>query len=194
MKKPYVAAVLMGLLTLLPASFVGWYAAQVAINGPTFWTMLADKPCKHPFVDIAEPPAVLTISESTELRLLVNRFGRPTFRPPGWKIPKDAKGCNAEITIDAPAFELSEARRSIHLPAVDENYSVSWVLSPKKVGRQTIVITSGLDKLKVSITVMSDLGFTARQGAIFATLLTALGAIATLASIYFGLRKQDKAV
>lgn len=189
----FTASLVVGILTLAPASFLCWYGIQYARNGTLYWTQAADRPCLHPLVGVLDPPPVLTISESTELRLLVNQYGRPDLRPPDWELPADSAACDAFVEMDAPAFDIAKAQRTLYLPPEDRNFSVSWVLSPRKVGRQTIVVTSGLDSLKVSISVMSDLGLTARQSALLAAILTAVGTLATIVTIYLGVRNRNRA-
>lgn len=159
--------IVFALVLLASLGYLAWFSIRQSSNHPEFTAMVADVACKHVLVRVVLSPSVMTESESRELTLIVNSMGRSELRPAGVATQQESKQCIADIDISAPAFDHEphgEVRR-IALPPGDENRSLTWVIAPTRRGQQLILIQSGLDQIRVPITVTSNIGLTAAQTA-----------------------------
>ena len=193
---PRLAAIRFLLLIVAAAGYgyLGWFGFQSLANSPYGINMLAAQPCKHPFSGEISAPGIVSQSESIVVRLGLNAYGDPKFRPPGWK-PTNTKSCAVQVELSAPNFDYEPARpnRTFDLAPVDETKYATWVVSPKKTGTQKLVLSSGLDTMVVTVTVISDLGLTARQSALVAAVSALIATVLALLTLREGIAKWLKA-
>jgi hypothetical protein len=177
----FVVAAVGALMLGISLAYLGWFAQRSAHNVSVLTSMLAAGPCEHPLIQAELSPNIMTETESRVLTLTLNPYGEPSMRNPYEKPIRLDHRCKANIAFLAPAFdhEPDGSARTIELGPEDVNETVDWVLSPKHRGQQTIVITGGLDKIVVPVTVLSDIGMTAAQSA-WAAAFVAVGGFAGL--------------
>jgi hypothetical protein len=178
-----VRTLLVGVLAI-SLSYLAWFGFTWVSNAPRTTYLLADAPCKHPFSGDVSAPSIITTSESAIVRLGLNQFGDPRFRAPNWSA-KDSAVCVARIQISAPSFQYEPvgAVRSFLLQPVDESKYATWVIAPKAPGTYKILLAGGLDSTIITVTVLTDLGLTAKQSAIASAFVALVAAVLGLLTL-----------
>jgi hypothetical protein len=186
------AIALVGLsVAALSVVFLSWYLLQGPLIRILKWTVASADVCKHPITSVEFPHSVLSDGESATLRVILKHDGTGTAIE--LDTPKGPKDCTAKVELFAPNFDYEpKAERSATLPADRSPVTLTWVVAPKKVGRQEMSISAEDDEARMRVTVISALGLTSRQLAFGSMLTTFLGSPCTFPWIYEKLREARK--
>lgn len=144
---------------------------RVLEPGPRYIERLvANVECIHPIADAYLDRTVLTEGESSTLTLHL-RQGR---------ISKSQ--CVVKVALFAPNFDYEPKveTREVTVPGSGKPVSIVWVLAPKKLGEQAVVITSGSDTAVIKANVVTSFGLTMKQTTILSYVAAFLGPVFTL--------------
>ncbi len=123
-------------------------------------------PCTHPLAGVHVSERTMAESESQALIVYVKN--------------PDAEECTATVAINAPNFDISpyENKQNITLPG-SGNGSLSWILTPKKVGVFEVSIAAGFDGQVIGISVTNLIGLSSTQAQIISYFGSFLGPMLT---------------
>ena len=128
-----------------------------------------------------EPERVVSESKSQAILVRVkNEVGEP---------------CESKVSLRAPGFDISPIKEEqvINLDDGKEG-SLSWILSPRKIGTYEIAISDPLNTKVYGITVTNVFGLSTVQAKLFSGLGTIFGPMLTIPWWWERLRKKKQPV
>ena len=150
--------------------------------------------CSHPVMNVNIDRKVLSVEESEPLFVNLKHNGlRKTVikRKKGANISPDdfervIEDCPVHVELFAPNFDYEPkgSERKIILPSSGEVVQLTWVIAPKKVGKQTVFISAERESAVITLTVISTLGLSAKQLTVLSYLATFFGSALTFTRLY----------
>jgi hypothetical protein len=129
--------------------------------------------------DVHEPSRVM--SENTSQTIIVNINDQTT------------EGCQAVLSLRAPSFDMSPMKeeQKITLPK-NGNGSMSWIISPRKVGTFEITVSDSLNTKVYGVNVTNMFGLSAVQAQVASVAGTLFGPMLTVPWWWERLRQRKQ--
>ncbi len=142
----------------------------------------ASDECAYPIKGFELKRKVLTQGESEVLIVHLARYDSVVTENASAQLRSPAPDCVVTVRLLAPGFDYEprDGNRKVALRWTGSIERVSWVIAPKALGNQAIIVEVERDQLRIDFRIVSLLGLSAWQATLLSWLAAFLGPALTL--------------